>query len=443
MLSRWLSKLKHHYSRLKQHANEQAKLVLIASLPCYFLALYTLRLAGASWSFTLFCAIVLGLIILYATVTGKRKANYHIQTLSNLVEAMIDGDYTMRGRKQSNPAFQELLNLINQLAETLNLHKIQAEESQLLLEKIINQMDALLIATNENGEIAMLNQSARKIFKLSSNDENIHSLQDLKLSALETARSSDVVKIKKDEFSGEFILYKDRFISNNKAHSLYFLTRAEKLLREKEKQAWQSLLRVLSHELNNSLTPVSTFSNTLLRKLDKEQSIDDVEKFRKGLSVIKERTESLSQFISSYSQLSHLPNAQLSDYHWKDDLKNLSQLFPECDFHYNLETSAPDIISADKNQINQVLVNLLKNASESMQDLPSRPIKIDSRMESKMLKLSISDQGNGIANPENLFVPFYSTKTTGTGIGLVLCQQIMLNHNGSISLTNRDDGDRS
>ncbi|MCW8875908.1 MAG: ATP-binding protein [Kangiellaceae bacterium] len=435
----WLSKLSEKFSQFKQHANEQAKLVLLASLPCYFLAIYALRAAGASWSFTFFCAIVLGLVILYAAVTGKRKANYHIQTLSNLVEAMIDGDYTLRGRKQSNPAFQELLDLINQLADTLNQHKIQAEESQLLLEKIINQMDALLIAADENGEIAIVNQSAQKILKLQSGNDNAYSLQDLNLSQLEQARSSDIIRIDNDEFSGEFILYKDKFISNNKVHSLYFLTRAEKLLREKEKQAWQSLLRVLSHELNNSLTPISTFSSTLLRKLDKDQEVNNVDKFRKGLGVIRERADSLSQFISSYSQLSHLPSANPSDYRWKDDLRNLAQLFPECKFNYNLGESTPDVISADKNQVNQVLVNLIKNASESMQELESKQINIEAHIQSSTLKISISDQGSGIANSENLFVPFYSTKSDGSGIGLVLCQQIMLNHNGDIRLANRED----
>lgn len=423
----------------KGYANEQAGLVLIASVPCLILGLVSLRIAGASYYLISFFAIIFLLLIAYAAITGKGRANYQLQTLSNLVEAMIDGDYTLRGRKQSNPAFQDLLNLINQLSDNLHKHKLKAEESQLLLEKVMQQMDALIIATDSHGLLAIMNEAARQGFDFDRDLSEGYQLKDIGMEELVEKEHSGVVKIKRNNIAGEYFLYRDQFYSDNKEHQLYLLTRADKMLREKEREAWQNLLRVLSHELNNSLTPIATFSNTMLRKIKKEKQVTDVKRFTDGLCVIKERAESLNQFITSYSQLSHLPKANKQSYQWRNKMLQLMSLFDDCVFEHELsENQNFDFsIQADPQQLEQVFINLFKNARESMSDKSSKVIEVSASFDDKNLEIKISDQGEGIANPDNLFVPFYTTKKSGSGIGLTLCQQILQNHNGSIQLNNR------
>ena len=423
----------------KGYANEQAGLVLVASVPCLFLALVSLRFAGASYYLISFFAIIFVLLIAYAAITGKGRANFQLQTLSNLVEAMIDGDYTLRGRKQSNPAFQDLLNLINQLTDNLHKHKLKAEESQLLLEKVMQQMDALIIATDNRGLLAIMNEAARRGFNFDSDLSKGYQLKDIGMEELLEKEHSGVIKIRRNNIAGEYFLYRDRFYSDNKEHQLYLLTRADKMLREKEREAWQNLLRVLSHELNNSLTPIATFSNTMLRKIKKEKQVSDVEKFTDGLYVIKERAESLNQFITSYSQLSHLPKANMQPYQWRNKVIQLMSLFEDCIFEHELSVNREfDFsIQADPQQLEQVFINLFKNAKESMSESSSKVIEVSAQYDDKYLELKIKDNGMGIANPDNLFVPFYTTKKSGSGIGLTLCQQIMQNHNGSIQLNNR------
>ena len=435
---RWLSRKYPRLKRIRAHANEQAKLILVASVPCYLIALVAIRQSGASWYLFFFFAISMGLLILYAAVAGRQRADYQLQTLSNLVEALIDGDYTLRGRQQSNPAFQDLLNLINRLAETLNHHKLKAEESQLLLEKIIGQMDTMLIATDEQGQLTMLNHSAEDWLQTKLNETPIF-LKQLGLEKLRTGESSEVIQFQQENLSGEYILFSDSFISGNQKYFLYLLTRAERLLKQKERQAWQGLLRVLSHELNNSLTPISTFSSTLRRKLEREQNISDIDKFKQGLEVISERAESLSKFITSYSQLSHLPKPSYEDYPWREKIDKLSKLFPSVQFKLNFDRQLPEFIRVDPKQFEQVLINLFKNALEAMHEQPEKLIEVEAMASSRNFEISISDQGTGISNSENLFIPFYSTKKQGSGIGLALCQQIIINHDGNLTLQNRVD----
>ncbi len=425
------------FPSLKKHANTQAKLILTASLPCYFIMLYAMYLAGATWYLFFFIAISVLLIIIYATVAGRQKADYQLQTLSNLVEALIDGDYTLRGRKQSNPAFQELLDLINRLAETLNQHKLKAEESQLLLNKIIDQMEPMLIAIDEDQKISMINASAKKWLGKSLSSEMI--LSNELFNQLTKETKSNTIEFSDNELNGEFILFRDSFISANKKHQLFLLTRAEKLLREKQKHAWQGLFRVLSHELNNSLVPITTFSNTLKRKLDKQNAIEDIEKFKNGLSIISERADSLTSFIASYSQLSHLPDPQIKRHDWKKSISNLTQLFPSQEISFHFQNTIIKKLPLDLKQFEQALINLLKNAEEANLQTGKNKILIEANQSKEQLFISIKDQGIGITNPDNLFIPFYSTKKQGSGIGLVLSQQIIHNHGGQLSLKNRDD----
>lgn len=418
------------------HANEQAKLILIASIPCLFVSNICFYLLTVPISLILFINIVLLIIITFAAATGHHKANNQIQIISNLIEAMIEGDYSLRGKQQNSPAFQHLLQLVNNLADTLHRHKINAQESQLLLEKIVNQMDAMVFAVDSKETLVLSNESAETLMSF-----NNAILQQLERAKTSTENLSNIIYIEAQHMSGEYFFYKDSFIFNNQTHRLYVLTRADNLLRQKEKQAWQNLLRVLSHELNNSLTPITTFSRTLLKKITISEPPLNVEQIKDGLQIIKERSQSLQQFIESYSQLSRLPTPNFTSFHWQTKLSQICTLFNECHFDFRLSRTFPpqQIIHADPKQLEQVFINILKNAQESMSASEEKLIIISAANKNGYLSLKIIDQGKGIANPDNLFIPFYTTKKSGSGIGLTLSRQIIENHNGMLSLKNRTD----
>jgi nitrogen fixation/metabolism regulation signal transduction histidine kinase len=439
------------------HGDDQQKLMWLVCLVSYMVTASALFFTTMSGYLIAFILIVLALLCVYAVVASNLHSQYQVRTLANLIESMIDGDYSLRGRVHTNRAYQELLNLINNLSETLAKHKIEAKESRLLLERIMEQMDAMVLATDEQGVVVMANASANKLIFGNAEQPDKIQLNSSALGAKIVAAHSGIIEfnvqpskceqieggqvqgsqVGGEQLTGEHFLVKESFLSEGKWHQLYFLTNAERLLMEKERKAWQSLLRVLSHEMNNSLTPIAAISETIQKKLHKPLDEQNKQSLLEGIGIINERAESLSTFIASYSQLSHLPKPNLSTFELASLLNRISALFPSGNFL--LADSCQIDITADKQQFEQVLINLLKNSIEAMSHTDNKLISIDCSLDDKWRYISISDTGSGISNSDNLFVPFYSTKKQGSGIGLALCRQIMFNHNGLIKISNNEN----
>ncbi|MEW6989122.1 PAS domain-containing sensor histidine kinase [Colwelliaceae bacterium 6441] len=436
---RWIKKCRQLFRQQvkSQQGDNQQKLVLLICLPCFLMTAFALFLAQISGYLIAFILIVLLLLASYVVVASKQNAEYQIRTLSNLIESMIDGDYTLRGRVQTNQAFQELLDLINNLADTLSKHKIEARESRLLLERIMEQMDAMVLATNEQGAIVMANASATKL--LLGDSDNMFEIQlaDLPIGKQIVEANTGIIEFNQAQISGEHFLFKESFLSEGKNHQLYMLTNAERLLMEKERNAWQSLLRVLSHEINNSLTPIVSISQSMQKKLTRIDGEASKTTLLDGISIINERAGSLSTFIASYSQLSHLPKPNKSIFKLSSIIENIAALYPVCKINTYFDTEL--FIEADKSQLEQVLINLFKNAEEAMSQQKEKVIDITCKKEGNWQQIVIGDYGAGISNLENIFVPFYTTKPQGSGIGLALCRQILFNHNGLIKINNRQN----
>ncbi len=435
----WLNALKnfslgHNKSLLGDH---QYTLILLLCITCLLVTTCALFLANISPYLIAFIVIILFLLAMFVVVANKQSAQYQLRTLSNLIESMIDGDYTLRARIKTNQAFQELLNSINELAETLSRHKLEVKESRILLERMMEQMDAMVIATNEQGYVVMANASANKLILNDANDITGIQLSSLALGKQILAANSGIIAIKTspiNQISGEHFLSKESFLSDGKQHQLYMLTNAERLLMEKERKAWQSLLRVLSHEMNNSLTPVIAISQSMQKKLQAPDGNIDKVSLLNGVNIISDRADSLSQFIASYSQLSHLPNPNKNTFSLTSLIESISTLYPMCTIDCMVDNNL--LVQADKNQFEQVLINLIKNAIEAMSQSEEKQIEINAEKTGSSLDVSIRDHGVGITNFDNIFVPFYTTKTQGSGIGLALCRQIMFNHNGTIKIDN-------
>jgi nitrogen fixation/metabolism regulation signal transduction histidine kinase len=441
----WIKQLKKslvHRNNI-QHKDDHSYLALVMCVPCLLLTSISLYVASVSSYLIAFINIVLSLLAVFVVVSSRQRSEQQIRTLSNILEAMIDGDYSLRGRLQHNQAFQELLGSVNSLAETLSQHKIEAKESRLLLEKIMQQMDAMVLAVDDQGFIVMANDSAQKL--LVGKQHFPKKLQQIKLLELELGEAislanSGIIEFNHHTLGGEHFLFKETFLSDGKQHQLYLITSAERLLIEKERKAWQSLFRVLSHEMNNSLTPIAGISQAMKQKLHDQNKVLNRTSLYEGANIINERAVALSAFIASYSQLSHLSLPNKTKFNLNLLVIKLGKLFTDCQLQFSQHsvTTKQMLIWADKSQLEQVFINIFKNADEAMEQ-QTKVIEIDYHLDEKHLHLLISDQGVGIANTDNLFVPFYSTKPKGSGIGLSLCRQIMFNHGGCITLRTRKD----
>jgi len=435
----WIKILPNIFKMLSRKINQidsQQKLILLVCIPCFIVTSTALFIAGTSGYLIAFIMILLALLCTFVAISSKYHSEHQIRTFSNLIESMIDGDYTLRARKQNNHALQDLLNLINDLADNLASHKIEAKESRLLLERIMAQMDAMVIATNEQGYVVMANAAAKKLILPKIECITDIKLNDIAVGAQIIESSAGIVAFNHTKLSGEHFLFKDNFLSSGTQHTLYMLTNAERLLMEKERQAWQSLLRVLSHEMNNSLAPIIAISQSMKKKLQQTHTELKADSLLAGVGIINERADSLSGFIASYSQLSHLPKPNKSLISLSILIEKLALLFPEAQIQHNIDALL--MIDVDKGQFEQVLINLLKNATEAMKDQQEKLITVNIEKSTQWLHILIKDTGAGISNLDNLFVPFYTTKSQGSGIGLALCRQIMFNHNAMIKLQNAD-----
>jgi nitrogen fixation/metabolism regulation signal transduction histidine kinase len=218
------------------------------------------------------------------------------------------------------------------------------------------------------------------------------------------------------------------------------LTDVAAALREEERSAWQRLIRVMGHEINNSLTPIKSIAGSLRSRVGHGEgtSTDD---FARGLSVIEDRAASLNRFLQAYQRLSRLPQPRLAETDLREVLERVAHLETRLPVH--VAGGPPLKLLADADQLQQMLINLVQNAadaalsSETADHAPAVEISLSTT--SSQVVVSICDNGPGLMNPANLFVPFYTTKPTGTGVGLVLAQQIAVGHRGSVRLANRTD----
>lgn len=417
------------------------RLVLLVSLPLLLLLLWVMAYADISIWLILLTGLIGSLVILYCSYSIYQKVSYQFRSISNLLEALIQGDYTLRARTdQSGGAFDELVLAINGLARRLSQQRWESVESQLLLRTIIEHIDVAIIALNHDNQISFVNPAAENLLQLNNVVTSEELVQQLAFVQELTSGCHQVVELSLGYQQGRFNVYVEEFREAGKQHKLLFITDIRTLLRSEERKAWQDLVRVISHEINNSLSPIASISQTLKRLLERDaKSADVAADLREGLSIISERAKGLSEFVDSYKQLAKLPEPQTQPLSIRQLVEKIVALFNSAPIEIKAEAEV--VLPLDPVQFEQVLINLLKNALEAtVHTNPDSVITINWYCNRQFFKLDICDQGSGISNPDNLFVPFYSTKKQGSGIGLVLCRQIIEAHNGRLTLSNRDSG---
>lgn len=385
---------------------------------------------------------IISVIVAYTAFAIRQHVIFQLRTSTNLVEAISSGDYSLRANNRDVAgALSDFNQLLNTLAAQLAEQSLITREKQILLTKVTNQIDVAIIATDHNNAISLMNPAAERLFK-----KRFESIQGwpIKTLGLDNILSESVNKITEfelDQNKRKVYVRTDTYFELGKQHYLIFITDIQHMLRDEERQAWQKLLRVLSHEINNSLTPIASISETLTQVIKQEDNRDTLtpsarENLNEGLSVITERAHSLNHFIQDYQKLTHLPLPQKKMISLHSFLHSISQLFEESEFSIHSNNIE---VFADSEQLQQVFVNLLKNAQEAnsaKRETDTQLIQIMCRQDDAMVHVEVIDKGAGINNQENLFVPFYTTKKHGSGIGLTLSRQIALNHGGDLRLIN-------
>ena len=421
------------------------QLSLIASLPLFFLLIGIMFYADISIYLILLTILFASISIALCHVKIHQKSSYQFRSLSNLLDGMIRGDYSLRGRSNENDiALNELVNSINSLAIRLNKQRIESVESQLLLKTVINHIDVAIIALNDENELILLNPAASKVLQLPDKESSQLSLKQLKqleqLGQLESGQSK-VMTLKFANQQGKYNVHMEEFRESGKQQKLLFLTDVSHILRSEEQNAWQSLVRVISHEINNSLAPIASIRQTLKRFLNRQQDIEShKEDLIEGLTIISQRTNNLRDFVNSYKQISCLPDPKKVSTSINDLVNKIIPLYAKNNITFDEGLDSDVNLLIDPIQIEQVLINIIKTAVVCTQSVNSEgEINLDWQVDGDIFTLTISDEGAGVINPDNLFVPFYTTKQQGSGIGLVLCRQILDAHHGQLTLTNRLD----
>ena len=383
-----------------------------------------------------FCALVIGI----GTLFIWRRVRNQIRTTTNIVEALLAGDSSMRPNSMiSRGALAELNQVINGAALQLSEHRQLSKEHQLAMSKVLEHIDVAVICLDENYRVSLLNPKAQQLFSV----ENEMLGMPAKSLGIENEileqRIQKVITLITDKVKKRVYLQTDSYQLNGQRHILLFLNDVQQLLQNEERLAWQRLLRVLSHEINNSLAPIASIGESLSQAASK--NADDPEfqdDLMGGLRIITQRALALDSFIKQYQSLSKLPEPNKSLFSLKTLLLEQLELFPNISAKLLTENDIDTF--ADRTQLSQVLVNLLKNAEQAVENNQLPLLEVNWFVANRTLHLQLQDNGKGISNPDNLFVPFYTTKSNGNGIGLVLSRQILFNHSGDLSLSNRETG---
>ena len=365
-----------------------------------------------------------------------------LQTLSNLVAALLEGDYSIRVRGQSR---DEPLGLaiteVNRLGEILREQRLGAIEATALLHKIMDEIDVGIFAFDEDDRLRLLNRGGERILGRPADRTIGRSAEELGLAEClegDVARISDITF---SGLSGRWEVRRSQFRQEGRVHYLVVLSDLTRALREEERQAWQRVVQVLRHEINNSLAPIHSLAGSLATLVRRKPEPPDMrDDLQQGLSVIAGRSKALSRFMAAYARLAQLPEPELEPVDVPDLVRRVVDLETRLDV--DVVAGPPLSIRADGDQLDQLLINLLGNAVDAALETGGG-VKVSWAQlngYTEQLEVRIDDEGPGLPDRQNLFVPFFTTKPQGSGIGLVLSRQIAEAHGGSLTLENRQPG---
>ncbi len=413
---------------------------LLGGAPAVIAALGFLWWGGSTFQLQLTLTLVIVGCWLGFAAAARQRVVRPLQTMANLLSALREGDFSIRARGvRRDEALGDAYAEINMLGGVLQAQRLGALEATALLRKVMEEIDVAIFAFDGTETLRLVNRAGQELLAAPAERLLGRSAADLGLKeCLENDPARVLSAIRFPGGTGRWGMRRTSFREGGRPHSLVVIADLSVPLREEELKAWQRLVRVLGHELNNSLAPIKSIAGSLSAMLKRPQRAADWETdMRTGLEVIETRSEGLGRFMQAYARLAKLPPPTLAP----TDIATVVRRAIALETRRPIQVlGGPDVTAElDAAQIEQVLINLLKNAVDAATETGGG-VRVAWERQGPLIEIRIEDDGPGIANSANLFVPFFTTKPQGSGIGLLVCRQITENHRGRLTLRNRDSG---
>jgi nitrogen fixation/metabolism regulation signal transduction histidine kinase len=414
-------------------------LTLAAVVPAIVVALALLWFgdysAKVQWTLTI---LIVGCFLVFVS-SAREQTIRPLQTMSNLLAALREGDYSIRARgARGGNALGEVLLEINSLGETLRLQRLGAFEATALLRTIMSEIDVAVFTFDPKRRLRLVNRAGETLLGRPMDKLLGKTADELALNRCLEANEDEPLTLNFAGASGRWGVRRSTFREEGLPHELLVLTDLSRTLREEERRAWQRIVRVLGHEMNNSLAPIKSLAASLESLMRRDPLPPDwKDDASSGLHSIASRADSLSRFLQAYTRLTKLPPPQKQHVDLGELVRRVVDLEPR--LNVKVMPGPKTVIRADAAQIEQALINLVHNAVDAALETHGE-VSIGWREKEDAVEIFVQDEGPGIMNPANLFVPFFTTKPEGSGIGLPLSRQIAEAHGGSLALTNRKGG---
>jgi two-component system nitrogen regulation sensor histidine kinase NtrY len=426
-----------HWWQRVRHERRVFALALLPALPALIVAVVfldrTTMPAPARWA----ALAALGATWIGGALAVRAVVVHPLRTLSNLIAGLRDGDYTLRVRgARPDDALGLTLLETNLFGDQLRTRRLGEMEATALLRTVMTEIDVAVFAFDEDGLLRLVNRAGERL--LAQPGERLIGREAAALQ-LAPALTGEVPRV--EDFAlpggaGRWGVRRTHIRRGGRSHTLLVLTDLSRTLREEQLAAWQRIVRVLSHEINNSLAPIQSIAYTLREMVSRQPPPADLGgDVSRGLAIIGSRSEALSRFMSAYARLAQLPRPRLAPMDVGAWVQRTATLETRAPVH--VVTGPAVTIPGDADQLDQLLINLVRNAADASLETGGGVvlawITADGHVD-----VTVSDDGPGLAATANLFVPFFTTKPQGSGIGLALSRQIAEAHGGTLTLANRD-----
>ncbi len=424
---RWLS-----------HERRVLLLAMLAGLPGALLGVTLLWLTD--WDVALRVGLTSAVVVLWLGFAWavKTRVARSLLTLANMLGAVREGDFSLRGRAAGGPdALGQAFREINELTDTLQEQRLGALEATALLRRVLAEVEVGIFAFDADQKLRVVNHHAERMLGRAAERVAGSTASELGLEVCLEGEPVRTVELMLPQKAGRFLLRRSSFRQGGFPHQLLVLSDASRALREEEHEAWRRLVRVLSHEINNSLAPISSVAGSLEQLLARDPRPRDWEDdLHAGLEVIAGRSSGLRRIMASYAQLAKLPPPRRRPVAAGDWIRRVAGM--ETRMTVTVAGGPDVVVQADGDQLDQLLLNLLGNAVDASLETGGE-VRVGWDRKGDALQVWVEDEGLGVVDSQNLFVPFFTTKREGSGIGLALSRQIAEGHGGELRLRNRDD----
>jgi two-component system nitrogen regulation sensor histidine kinase NtrY len=424
-------------------------LALAAGLPAALVSLILLwtgdYTARVQWTLTVF---IVG-IWLGCSFAARNRVVLPLQTLSNMLAALRERDFSIRARGAGGRAaltgedpLATVMLEVNELAATLHDQRLGALEAGALLRTVMVEIDVAVFTFDGERMLRLVNRAGERLLGKPAEQLLGRSAADLGLTSSLEGPTPRIEDVSFPGATGRWEMRRTTFRQQGRPHQLLVLADVSRPLRDEERQAWQRLIRVIGHEINNSLAPIKSIAGSLESMLSRSArnggAPDDLhDDMKRGLAVIASRSDALSRFTTAYARLAKLPAPRLATVRIPEFIARAAGV--ETRVTVRIDGGPDVVVRADPDQLEQLVINLLRNAADAAMGTGGG-VNVGWRRDGRTLSVWIDDEGGGLSNASNLFVPFFTTKPGGSGIGLVLSRQIAEAHGGALTLENRSDG---